>query len=80
VTEVDAIRETLKAQVLERVRWEETVRWFVAAGFETAVELGPGTVLRGLARDIDRTLTVHSISEPEHLDAAVAALVAPPTA
>mgnify|MGYP000709421842 CR=1 FL=1 len=38
-------------------------------GFETAVELGPGTVLRGLARDIDRSITVHSISSPADLDA-----------
>jgi [acyl-carrier-protein] S-malonyltransferase len=68
VEEIDEIRQTLKAQVLEQVRWEETVRWFTGAGFDTAVELGPGTVLKGLARDIDRSLTVHAISTPGELD------------
>jgi [acyl-carrier-protein] S-malonyltransferase len=74
VVEVDDIRQTLKDQVLEQVRWEETVRWFVAAGFETAVELGPGTVLRGLARDIDRSITVHSVGTPADLDRVAAIL------
>ena len=74
VREAEEIRQTLKDQVLQQVRWEETVRWIVSEDFDITVELGPGTVLKGLARDIDRALTVHSIAKPADLDKAAAAL------
>jgi [acyl-carrier-protein] S-malonyltransferase len=43
------------------------VRRLIAEGVTTFVELGPGTVLAGLIRKIDRNVTVHSIEDPDGL-------------
>jgi [acyl-carrier-protein] S-malonyltransferase len=74
VREAAEIRQTLKDQLLAQVRWEESMRWLVSEGFETAIELGPGTVLRGLQREIDRSLAVHSVGTPADLDRVVTAM------
>jgi [acyl-carrier-protein] S-malonyltransferase len=74
VTAAGAIRDSLKAQLLRPVRWADSMRALAAAGFTTAVELGPGTVLKGLARATVPELQVHSVSDPAGLDAALAVL------
>jgi [acyl-carrier-protein] S-malonyltransferase len=48
------IRELLVKQVLSPVRWEETMRGMLAAGFEKFYEIGPGRVLAGLLRRVNR--------------------------
>ena len=68
VTAAADVRQTLKDQVLAQVRWEASIRTLLADGCDLALELGPGTVLKGLAREIDRAMTVHSLSKPEHFD------------
>jgi [acyl-carrier-protein] S-malonyltransferase len=50
----DDIRRTLVAQVLMGVRWEESMRRMLADGFDTFYEIGPGRVLTGLLKRIDR--------------------------
>jgi [acyl-carrier-protein] S-malonyltransferase len=77
VSGADAVRTSLQAQLLAPVRWEESIRALVAAGFTTAVELGPGSVLKGLARAIAPELQVHAVSDPKGLEAALALLAAP---
>jgi [acyl-carrier-protein] S-malonyltransferase len=52
----DDIRRTLVAQVLQGVRWEDSIRRMAADGFDTFYEIGPGRVLTGLLRRIDRKL------------------------
>lgn len=74
VTAAGAIRDSLKAQLLRPVRWADSMRALAAAGFTTAVELGPGTVLKGLARAVAPELQVHSVSDPAGLEAALAVL------
>ncbi len=54
VTSASAIREGLKQQVTARVRWEESIRRLRAEGVGLFVEVGPGKVLSGLLRQIDR--------------------------
>ena len=49
-----AVREELSVQMERPVRWTESVQAMVAAGVTTFVELGPGNVLQGLIRRIDR--------------------------
>jgi [acyl-carrier-protein] S-malonyltransferase len=68
--------DALIRQVSSPVRWEDVVARLVAEGVTTCVELGPGTVLAGLIRKIDRNVKVLSIEDPgsfaaamEHLDA-----------
>lgn len=66
--------EALIRQVSSPVRWEDVVKRLMAEGVRTYVELGPGTVLAGLVKKVDRSLTVVSIESPETLDAALKAL------
>ena len=55
----------LIAQVSAPVRWEAVVRRLSAAGVRTWVEVGPGTVLAGLIRKIDRRASVVSVGDPD---------------
>lgn len=52
--DVEDIRNTLVAQVIGVVRWEESMRRMLSDGFDTYYELGPGRVLTGLLKRIDR--------------------------
>jgi [acyl-carrier-protein] S-malonyltransferase len=68
ITNVDAAmissgeeaREALVRQVTLPVRWEESIRELIEQGTTTFVEVGPGRVLSGLLRQIDRS--VHSLN------------------
>jgi [acyl-carrier-protein] S-malonyltransferase len=55
--------EALVRQVSSPVRWEEVVRRLIADGATTFVELGPGSVLAGLIKKIDRSVTVFSVED-----------------
>ncbi len=55
------IRDTLVAQVLQGVRWEDSIRRMLADGFDTFYEIGPGRVLTGLLKRIDRKTSCTSI-------------------
>jgi [acyl-carrier-protein] S-malonyltransferase len=57
----DDIRRTLVSQVLEGVRWEDSIRRMLADGFDTFYEIGPGRVLTGLLKRIDRKTACTSI-------------------
>lgn len=57
ITSVDAIRDELDKQLTSSVRWTESVQAMIAAGAEQFIELGPGDVLCGLLRRIDKSKT-----------------------
>jgi [acyl-carrier-protein] S-malonyltransferase len=57
----DDIRRTLVAQVLRGVRWEDSMRRLIADGFDTFYEIGPGRVLTGLLKRIDRKTPCTSV-------------------
>lgn len=61
--------EALIRQVSSPVRWEDVVRRLIADGARTFVELGPGTVLAGLIKKIDRSVTVMSVENEDGLAA-----------
>ncbi len=63
------IKAALAAQVVSPVRWEDCMRAAAAAGAAEFRELGPGGVLAGLARRIDKAWTVKSFSELGDLSA-----------
>ncbi|HAO25563.1 MULTISPECIES: ACP S-malonyltransferase [unclassified Methylophaga] len=52
----DEIRQLLAQQLYNPVRWVETVEWLAAQGVDTLVECGPGKVLAGLSKRIDKSL------------------------
>jgi [acyl-carrier-protein] S-malonyltransferase len=57
VEQPEAARDALIRQVTGAVRWEPCVRLLIARGVETFIEVGPGKVLCGLLRQIDRSKT-----------------------
>ena len=57
----DDLRRTLVAQVIRGVRWDDSMRRMLADGFDTFYEIGPGRVLTGLLKRIDRKVPCTSI-------------------
>jgi [acyl-carrier-protein] S-malonyltransferase len=74
VSEADEIGRTLEAQVSSSVRWSDCVQHFIDQGEEIFIELGPGRVLAGLMRRIDRKKTALSFADAEGLEKVVEAL------
>jgi [acyl-carrier-protein] S-malonyltransferase len=57
----EQIRSLLVQQVCSPVRWEDSMRALLADGFDTFWEVGPGRVLRGLMKRIDRKATCEGV-------------------
>ena len=66
-TDPGRIVPLLLTQVTAPVRWVETIQQMVLHGVDTLIELGPGKVLTGLARRIDKGLRVHAVEDPAGL-------------
>jgi len=60
-TDPDEIRRLLMQQILQPVRWEESMRYLLQEGFDEFYEVGPGRVLLGLLRRIDRKIPCQSV-------------------
>ena len=71
---VEAIREALVRQLYLPVRWTECVQALAASGSTRFVECGPGKVLAGLVKRIDKSLDARAIGAPVDFDAALAEL------
>ena len=84
VTNVDAdtvttgseAREALIRQVSMPVRWEESVRLLIDEGVNTFVEVGPGRVLSGLLRQIERSAGALNVEDEKSLAATVEKIAA----
>ncbi|MEM9121985.1 MAG: ACP S-malonyltransferase [Pseudomonadota bacterium] len=68
VTDPDEIRRLLVDQVTARVRWRETIASLASHGIEGVVEVGAGKVLTGMAKRIDRSLSLATIETPDDID------------
>ena len=68
-TDPGRIVPLLLSQVTSPVRWVETVQKMALNGVDTLVELGPGKVLSGLVRRIDKGLRAYSVEDPAGLRA-----------
>jgi [acyl-carrier-protein] S-malonyltransferase len=83
VTNVDAqpirsgteARRALKRQVSRPVRWQETIEKLLDEGVRTFVEVGPGKVLLGLIRSIDKSVTMLNAEDEKSVENAVNALL-----
>lgn len=71
-----ACLDGLLRQVAGAVRWQELVEAMVRDGFDTFVEVGPGTVLGGLVKKIAREVRVLNVDDAASLDKTAAALQA----
>ncbi|MCU7914801.1 MAG: ACP S-malonyltransferase [Candidatus Thiodiazotropha sp. (ex Gloverina cf. vestifex)] len=65
--DADTIRQMLAAQLYSPVRWVETVGKMAASGTTTLLEAGPGKVLAGLTKRIDRNLKGVAMFDPDTL-------------
>ncbi len=70
----EALRSALVRQVTAPVRWEQSMRKLIELGVDMFVEVGPGKVLAGLMRRIDRGRKVLNVEDPASLDATLQAL------
>jgi [acyl-carrier-protein] S-malonyltransferase len=75
-TEPPDIRARLTDQVVSSVRWEDSVRYLIEQGFTRFIELGPGAVLSGFVKRIDKNVRTYSVADVPSLEATVAALKA----
>ena len=57
----DEIRAILVRQILSPVQWETTIRKLIADGYDSFWEIGPGRVLRGLMKRIDRKIPCQGV-------------------
>jgi [acyl-carrier-protein] S-malonyltransferase len=73
-TEPPDIRARLTDQVVSSVRWEDSIRYLIEQGFTRFIELGPGTVLSGFVKRIDKNVRTYTVADVPSLEATVAAL------
>lgn len=73
VTESTEVKRLLIEQLSSPVRWEESIRHMLELGVTQFIECGPGKVLSGLVRKIDRNATVWPVYDEETLSAVVEA-------
>jgi [acyl-carrier-protein] S-malonyltransferase len=66
-TSGDEARDALIRQVTMPVRWEESVRELIDEGVNTFVEVGPGRVLTGLLRQIERSVGTLNVEDEKSL-------------
>jgi [acyl-carrier-protein] S-malonyltransferase len=64
-TDADTMRDRLAQQLYSPVRWSASVQWLAGQGVGQLLECGPGKVLAGLAKRIDRRLSAQSIEAPD---------------
>jgi [acyl-carrier-protein] S-malonyltransferase len=67
VTAAEPSRDALIRQVTGSVKWEQSVRLLIDQGVQTFVEVGPGKVLWGLMRQIDRSKTCLNVGDEASL-------------
>ena len=60
-TDPEQIKDNLVAQIYGAVRWTDTIQKMLAEGVDTFIESGPGRVLSGLIRRIDKRVTMETI-------------------
>lgn len=65
--EADAIRDALVRQLYSPVRWTETVQYLAQQGVTELYEIGPGKVLTGLTKRIDKSLRSDAVNTVESL-------------
>jgi len=74
MTDSAEIKEKLIEQLYSPVLWEDTVRKMIDLGVDTFIEIGPGKVLSGLVKKVDRSAKTYSVSDAETGKAVMEAL------
>jgi len=72
MTHAEEFRADLRAQLTTRVCWTASIRWIISQGVTAFVEIGSGSVLTGLLKRIDESVTGAACGTPQDLDALLA--------
>jgi len=70
----DMIKNLLKKQVMSAVLWENTIKRMLEDGVDTFVEIGPGKVLSGFVKKIDKTVTILNVEDMKSLEKTIEVL------
>ena len=65
--ETPEIKNLLIKQIESRVKWRESVKYMIQNGTNSFIEIGPGKVLSGLIKRIDRKIKVNAINNEEDI-------------
>jgi [acyl-carrier-protein] S-malonyltransferase len=79
LTRAPEVRDALIRQVTAPVRWVECIQLLAKSGATNFIEVGPGKVLSGLNRQIDKTLPTTNVEDPASLESTLSALISPQT-
>ncbi len=60
--------DTLTKQVMNPVKWEQTVRRFIELGVDTFVELGPGKTLSSFVKKVSKEVAVYNVEDLKSLE------------
>lgn len=74
VTSKEEIIELLTKQVMTSVRWEDSVNTMIDDGVDTFIEVGPGKVLSGFIKKIDRKAKVYNVEDLKSLEKTLEAI------
>jgi len=68
MTEQDEIKKNVTKQIISAVMWEDSMRFMLDEGVDVFIELGPGGVLKGLLKRIDKNAFCLGIDKADDLD------------
>lgn len=74
MTDADVIKEKLVEQLYSPVRWQESVEDMINLGIDTFIEIGPGKVLSGLVKKVNRSVNIFSVYDEESLTNTITAI------
>ena len=69
MTDLNDIRQNILNQLENPVLWSDTIIKMVQRGITEFIEVGPGKVLNGLNRCINKEIITHNFDKMEHLNA-----------
>ena len=67
IKDKSSLKELLVKQIESRVRWRESVLYMINNGVNRFIEIGPGKVLSGLVKRIDRNVKISAINNEEDI-------------
>ena len=67
VTDIDRIKPLLIDQITSRVRWRESINYMLKRGVTNFLEIGPGKVLSGLVKKINKDVEISNINSVEDI-------------
>lgn len=75
VRDKSEVKDFLKTQVMSSVLWENTIRKMIENGVDTFVEIGPGKVLSGFVKKVDRKVKTVNVEDLKSLEKALEILI-----